>query len=232
EHLQHEPEDVPARRQLIRLYGSVGRLDRANAQTERLADMLPRDSPVPSVELGHALELAHHFDDALAAYDRAAQIAPHDALGPRTGGERAAHWGQLEIAEPRLEEAVRRDAKDASSWHLLGVVRLGLGQLQAAQRAYATGLQVDPNSLENRLGLATVALRTNRPEIALAQYDALLEARPKFTAALLGRSWSLILLGQWDAAEAALARAEALGADPKTLERQRGAIRDRTGRNP
>jgi len=232
EHLSAHPEDVAERRQLIRLYGSVGRLDRAQAQTERLAEVLPPNSPVPWVELGHAQELSHHFEEALAAYDHAARVAPHDALGPKTGGLRATRWGELDLAEPRLAEAVRRDPSDAAAWHALGLVRLGLGQLEPARQAYGAGLHADPESLENRLGLATVALRSNQPEQALREYEQLLVARPNFTAAMLGKSWSLILLGRLDAAEAVLRDAQALGADPDSVARQRLELQERKARSP
>jgi tetratricopeptide (TPR) repeat protein len=227
EHLSTHPDAIAERRQLIRLYGSVGRLDRAQQQTERLADILPPNSPIPWVELGHAQELTHHFEEALAAYDHAALVAPNDALGPKTGGLRAAHWGELQQAELRLAEAVRRDPSDAEAWHGLGLVRLGLGQLEPARQAYGSGLHADPESLENRLGLATVALRSEQPEQALREYEALLIARPSYTGAMLGKSWSLILLGRFDAAEAVLRDAQALGADPETVARQRLSIRER-----
>jgi tetratricopeptide (TPR) repeat protein len=232
EHLASHPADVTERRQLIRLYGSVGRMDQASTQTERLAEILPHDSPVPFVELGHAFELSHRFDEALRAYDQASQVAPLAALGPKSGGLRAAHWGELGLAEPRLEEAVRREPRDAESWHALGLVRVGLGKLEAAQQAYVSGLHADPRALENHLGLATVALRMNQPERALAEYELLLAARSRFTAALLGKSWSLILLGRFDAAERVLQEATARGAAPDSVARQRLAIRDRKTRAP
>ena len=232
EHLASHAEDVAERQQLIRLYGSVGRLDQAQAQTERLAEILPPNSPVPWVELGHAQELSHHFEEALAAYDHAASVAPGDSLGPKTGGLRAARWGELDLAEPRLTEAVRRDPSDPTTWHALGLVRLGLGQVEPARQAYSEGLRANPQSLENRLGLATVALRSDQPELALRQYEALLAARPEFTDAMLGKSWSLILLGRFDAAEAVLREAQALGADPDSVARQRVNIRERKARAP
>ena len=232
EHLVSHPADVAERRQLIRLYGSVSRMDQASAQTERLAEILPRDSPIPFVELGHAFELSHRFDEALAAYDHASQVAPRAALGPKIAGLRAAHWGELGLAEPRLEEAVRRAPRDAESWHALGLVRMGLGKLEAARQAYVSGLGADPQALENHLGLATVALRMNQPARALAEYESLLAARPRFTDALLGKSWSLILLGRFDAAELVLEAATVHGAAPESVARQRLAIRDRKGRAP
>jgi tetratricopeptide (TPR) repeat protein len=225
--LELHPTLHQERRLLIRLYGTVGNLDAARAQSERLAELLAPNSPVPSVELGHAYELAHRYEEALAAYDRAADVAPESALGPRWGGLRAARWGELGLAETRLEEALRRDRRDATVWHALGLVRLGLGKLQAARAAYAAGLAADPQAIENRLGLATVALRLQEPGAALAEYESLLAVRPAFSDALLGKSWSLILIGRWKSAEAALREAEARGADPGAIARQRVELQAR-----
>jgi tetratricopeptide (TPR) repeat protein len=227
-HLREHPSDIEERRLLIRLYGAAGDGAAAQSQTERLVEQLPAGSPLPWVELGAAFELSHRYDEALAAYDRAASIAPTDALGAKRGGLRAARWGELDLAEPRLREAVRRAPGDAETWHALGVVLVGLDRLDAARQAYSAGIAADGRALENRLGLATVALRLNEPAAALAQYELLLEARPKFTDALLGKSWSLILMGEYGSAEVALRQAEGLGADRGSIERQRSELRART----
>jgi Flp pilus assembly protein TadD len=229
EHLREHPTDHTERRLLIRLHGSAGDWRAATEQAERLAELLPSESPVPWVELGAAFELGHRYDEALAAYDRAASVAPQDALGPKRGGMRAARWGELELAEPRLREAVRRDPLDAAGWHALGVVLLGLDRLDAARHAYTVGIGADGQALENRLGLATVALRLNEPAAALEQYERLLEERPEFSEALLGKSWSLILLGRYASAEAVLREAERLGADRDSIARQRVELGAREG---
>lgn len=229
-YLAEHPAEHAERRLLIRLYGSRGDLAAAVRQTERLAEMLPPDSPLPWVELGAAFELGHRYDEALSAYDRAASIAPRDPLGPKRGGMRAARWGELGLAEPRLREAVRRAPHDAEAWHALGVVLLGLSRLDAARHAYASGIAADEKALENRLGLATVALRQDEPGAALAQYELLLEARPKFTEALLGKSWCLILMREYASAAAVLREAERLGADRTSIARQRDELRVRESR--
>lgn len=232
QHVEAHPEALDERRMLIRLYGSVGRLDAARAQTERLAEILGAESPVPWVELGHACELAHRYDEALASYDRGAQVAPTDPLAVKQGGMRAARWGELALAEPRLEEALRRAPRDSETWHALGLVRAGLGKLHAAREAYNAGLAADPAALENRLGLATVALQLDEPRAALEQYEALIRARPTYTDAWLGKSWSLIELGELGAAEATLEQARALGADASSIARQRGAIAELRRKSP
>jgi tetratricopeptide (TPR) repeat protein len=199
-----------------------------------LFTQLGRASAVPWVELGHAFELAHRYDEALEHYDRAAAAAPHDPLGPLTGGLRAARWGEAELAEPRLEEALRRlsprtgaaarhdrpNPRAANAWHALGLVRLRLGDAKGAKAAYSSGLTADPGALENRLGLATVALAEGNAADALAQYDAILAARPKFGDAELGRAWALMRLGRLDEAREALDRAYRLGANRAVIARQ------------
>jgi tetratricopeptide (TPR) repeat protein len=219
--LHDHPADVDSRRLLIRLYGLQGNLGRAREEAEELGRRLGPTSPFPWVDLGHALELAHRYDEALALYDHAADVAPHDPLGPKTGGLRSARWGELDLARPRLEEALRRNSRDAEAWHALGVVYLGLRDFPRADWAYRSGLSANPGAVENHVGLATLALVQERPDVALREYDAVLAARPNRTDALLGRSLALIELRRLDEAEHTLAEAEARGADRAIIAKQR-----------
>ena len=82
--LQKHPEGVAERRLLIRVYASMGQMGHAQEQAQALASLLGPASPVPWVELGYALELSHRYDEALEQYDRAAEVAPRDPLGPLT----------------------------------------------------------------------------------------------------------------------------------------------------
>jgi tetratricopeptide (TPR) repeat protein len=222
--LASHPEDAAARRLLIRVHGFRGDLGAARKEAERLAAQLGPGSPLPWIELGHALELAHRYDEALAFYDRAAEVAPRDPAGPRTGGLRSARWGERELARPRLEEALRRAPRDASTWHALGVVLLELGELDQAEHAYRSGLLADPRALENRIGLATLALVRRDASAALHEYDSILAARPRFADAQLGRAWALAELSRFTEAERALADAVRLGASPAIVTRQRKAL--------
>jgi len=223
-YLAQHPEAVAERRLLMRVYASMGQMGQAQAQAQALARALGPASPVPWVELGYALELNHRYDEALEQYDRAAQVAPGDPLGPLTAGLRAARWGEPELAEPRLVEAVRRAPRNAEAWHTLGLTRARLGNLDGAVMAYQTGLRADPRALENRVGLATIALLRGDAATALSEYDALVLARPNFADAHLGRSWALIKLGRLDDAQCALDRAQELGASARPLGAQRRAL--------
>jgi tetratricopeptide (TPR) repeat protein len=230
--LEQHPGDVPARRLLVRLLGFTGDLPGARAQAEELSRLEGPGDPVAYLELGHAFELAHRYDDALAAYDEAATAAPTSPEGPREGGLRCARWGEAEQARPRLEEAVRRGATDAETWHALGLVRLHLGDLEGAEQAYRAGAAADPKAPECWLGVASVAITAGDAGKALEAYDQVLARRPRFAPAVLGRAWALAKLGRRQEASQALDQAEAMGAPADNIARQRAALADQGGGGP
>lgn len=222
--LKEAPDDHAARRLLVRVYAATGDLGQARAEVEELRRRSPERDPTPFIELGHAYELTHRFEEALDAYDEAAKIAPQSPLGPREGGMRTARWGEVEEARPRLEEAVRRGARDAETFHALGLVRVHSGDLDAAEEAYRAGLASEPKSAENALGLATVAVIRKDGAAALSAYERVLTIRPAYAPAALGRAWALLKLGRKSEARAALDRAAALGASPAHLAKLRALV--------
>jgi Flp pilus assembly protein TadD len=224
DHLVKHPEAVAERRMLIRVLALTGDLGAAEREATTLGEHLGPAAPTPWIEMGHAFELNHRYEDALSMFDRAAEVAPKDPAGPREGGLRAAAWGEAELAEPRLAEALRRDPRDAKVWHVLGLVRLKLEDFDGAREAYGKGLVADPTALENRVGLATVALAVGDAKAALEQYDVLAQARPKVGDVQLGRAWALARLGRFDEAEAALDQAEKLGGSRRAIRAQRQAL--------
>lgn len=223
-HLSKHPDDVAARRLLVRVLAFSGDLEGAKAEVAELEKRLPND-PIPWIELGHAFELTHRYDEALAAYDTASSVAPASPAGPREGGMRCARWGEPEEAATRLDEAVRRGANDAELFHALGLVRVHLRDLDGAKAAYTRGLAVDPKSTENLLGLATVAVVGEDAQGALDAYDRLLARKPGYAAAELGRAWALARLGRKAEAATAIDRAEQLGAPRENVAKARASLR-------
>ncbi len=222
--IREHPSDVPARKLLVRFFGFDGDLAAAKGQVDELRAILPRGDPSPEIELGHAYELAHRFEDALASYDEAANLAPDSPAGPLEGGMRCARWGEVEEAKPRLEEAIRRGAHDAETFHALGVVLLHLKDLDGAEHAYREGIRADPKHDENLIGLATVAIMRDDAKGALAAYDLLVGKHPSYAAGQLGRAWALAKLGRKEEARAALDRAAELGAPKENIDKQRAAL--------
>lgn len=223
-HLAEHPDANPERRMLIRVLAITGDLGKAQAQAEQLAKHLGANDPTPWIEMGHAFELTHRYEDALNMYDRASEVAPTKSDGAKEGGLRSAAWGEVELAEPRLVEALKRNPRDAEVWHALGLVRMHTENFKGAKEAYEKGLIADPKALENRLGLATLAVATGDAKNALVHYDAIVQARPKLGDAQLGRSFALIKLGRLDEAEESIRRAEELRASPRAIRLQRKLI--------
>lgn len=224
EDLARDPAQVASLRLLVRVQALRGDLPGARASVERLRALVGPGDPAPWLELGHALELQHAYDDALEAYDRAGAEAPRSPAGPLEGGRRAARWGEAAWARPRLEEAVRRGARDAGTLHTLGVVCLALGDVPAAEVAYRGALAADPRDAASVLGLATAALARDDVPAALAAYDALARLAPSRPQAHLGRAYCLARLGRDRPALAALDDASSRGARPADVTRLREAI--------
>jgi tetratricopeptide (TPR) repeat protein len=222
--LGRHPEDVKSRRLLIRILALTGDLGAARREVDVLSQQLGSADPLPYIELGHVYELVHEYEKALEMYDYAGEIAPSDSRGPRAGGMRAAHWGEIEWARPRLEEAVRRGTNDPEAWHALGLLRVHGGELDGAEKAYRAGLAADSKATECHLGLATVAVLRGDAAGALLEYDAIVTARPRFAPAHLGRAWALGRLGRKGEAREALATAEKLGAEPRAIAAERRAL--------
>jgi cytochrome c-type biogenesis protein CcmH/NrfG len=219
------PDDLDARRLLIRLLAVESNLPAARDEVKALADRLPSNDPSPWIELGHALELVHQFDEALAAYQTASEVAPLSPEGPREAGTRAARWGEWDEARTWLEEAVKRGAHSDDVWHTLGLVRLNLRDFDGARDAYAAGVRVDPKAIECWLGLATVALAAHDWTAALAAYDTLLRLRPTWGDGEVGRAWALAQLGRASEAAKALDHAEELEGDRSAIAKQRARLK-------
>lgn len=227
EHLAKHPDELPPRRLLIRLLAAAADVPGALREVDELARHTPKGDPSALLERGHVLELAHRFDEALDAYDRAAALAPTDLRGPREGGMRSAHWGEAEDALPRLEEAARRGAKDAEFWHALGAVRANLGDAGGASEAYRRVEQADPRRIEGKVGLATLALARHDHAAALVQYDALAQRRPRDSTFALARAYCLARLGRAAEAEEALRVAVELGASSAHVGKIRSLLAPR-----
>jgi tetratricopeptide (TPR) repeat protein len=222
--LTKHPDDLEARKLLARLLAFTGDFPAARAEVDTLAKLLPPGDPAPWIELGHAYELAHRFEEALAAYDTAASVAPSSPAGPLEGGLRCARWGEVDEARPRLEEAVKRGAHDVETFHTLGLVCLHQKDYAAAEAAYRAGIAADSKDATCWIGLATVGVAEGDASKALTAYDGVLARNATYAPAALGRAWALLKLGRHDDAKRAIDRAEQLGAPPANVAKARALL--------
>ncbi|HEJ7113276.1 TPA: c-type cytochrome biogenesis protein CcmI [Serratia marcescens] len=87
-------------------------------------------------------------------------------LRERVANERAKPLSMEEIARLGLglRTALQQDDRNISDWMMLGRVGMALNNATTATQAFAHAYQLDPNSLEVRLGYAEVLTRSNDPE--------------------------------------------------------------------
>ncbi len=207
---------------------SRGQTTEGVVELEKLRDASPND-PRAWIDLGHGYELQHRYDDALAAYDEAARVAPKDPRGPREGGLRCAKWGEHEAARPRLEEAIRRGDNEPNTFHALGLVRLSLGDRKGAREAYEAGLKTPRGDADATcvLGLATLAVVEGDANAALRWYDELIKRRPNVPGGYLGRAWALATLGRFADADDAVHDAVSRGAETADVAKMKKFIDER-----
>lgn len=87
-------------------------------------------------------------------------------LRARVANERAQPLSMEEIARLGLglRTALQQDDRNINDWMMLGRVGMALNNSTTATQAFAHAYQLDPNSLEVRLGYAEVLTRSNDPE--------------------------------------------------------------------
>ncbi|EPC4490047.1 c-type cytochrome biogenesis protein CcmI [Serratia liquefaciens] len=87
-------------------------------------------------------------------------------LRARVANERAQPLSMEEIARLGLglRTALQQDERNINDWMMLGRVGMALNNATTATQAFAHAYQLDPNSLEVRLGYAEVLTRSNDPE--------------------------------------------------------------------
>src|SRR4051794_11591547 len=67
--LAKQPDDIETRRFYVRVLAFSGDITAAEREVAELEKRRPGD-PLVWIELGHAYELVHRFEDALGAYDK------------------------------------------------------------------------------------------------------------------------------------------------------------------
>ena len=158
--------------------------------------------------------------ESLAAYTRAAQLAPPSAPDLRQVALDYVLLGDYDDADKWITRAAQKDPADGETWYAMGRIRQTDNRFADAVSCFTKALQFSPHSVKaaNNLGLAYEGL--NRPEDALAAYRQALawqanDPRPSEQPSL-NLGMLLTDRNQLDEALPLLQRAEALAPrDPK-----------------
>ncbi|MFN6147449.1 MAG: hypothetical protein ACK5AL_13890 [Planctomycetota bacterium] len=132
-------------------------------------------------------------------------------------GERALAAGQLDLAVVESRRLVRTHRRSAEAWHQFGLVAHQRGRLRAAERALRRALACDDRCGEAHNRLGVLLLLQGRAEDGHVHLLRAHELAPHDTSPLLHLAQVEAVRGQRAAAEAYLAAAVRLGADPQVL---------------
>ncbi|GIV60597.1 MAG: hypothetical protein KatS3mg043_1686 [Rhodothermaceae bacterium] len=160
-------------------------------------------------------EITNHpgFPDSAAAYlEKALRTkSPRELAGPLI---RAWFWQKRFDEIKRLGPTLRPgDVDDAWTWYRIGEAFLSTGQPDAAVTYFERAVDRAPEHLRflNKLGVAYS--QAGRLSEALATFDAVLRANPKFEEAYNNRGFTRVLQGDATGAEADFKAALALDPD-------------------
>ncbi|MCU0862511.1 MAG: tetratricopeptide repeat protein [Planctomycetes bacterium] len=212
----------------------------ARAIVERALRREP-DHAMLHFELGRACLLLEDESHAAAALHRALQIGLQPVLAGQARRflrlssvpglwaavqqvEQAIARGDLDAAFAAARAMVRRAARMAEAWFLLGVVLHKRGRLRRAERTLRRAVQLDTDSPDahNRLGILLVS--SGRLEEGHRHLERAHQLAPNDPSPLLHMAQACALLGRMEAAEACVAAAEKIGAEPQLVQAVRREI--------
>ncbi len=124
--------------------------------------------------MGGALLLAGHPDEAHQHFLRASQINPHDPMSRSNLGAYAQEHGDLRQAVDEYETTVRETSDPAllaSTYANLGGAYRDLGDHAKAQDSYDHALRLNPNQFNAYLGLGRLLEKEGKLEDAIANYS-------------------------------------------------------------
>jgi tetratricopeptide (TPR) repeat protein len=173
-------------------------ISRARQAAERALAIEP-ELPEGHVRLG-AIQMNFEWNWSAAeeSYRRALAAAPGNALVLRLAGNLASNMGRLEEAIGLYRRAVDQDPLSPAGYQSLGIAYFSADRLNDAERAFRTSLELAPQRLGPRYGLALVLSAQGRAQEAAA----MAAAEPEEVFRLLASS---VVAHQRGAAEESLA---------------------------
>jgi predicted O-linked N-acetylglucosamine transferase (SPINDLY family) len=137
---------------------------------------------------------------------------------------------RLDEAEALYRKILAADDSYADAHHLLGVVAMQRGNLDAASNRISEALRLNPRDERYYLNLANVLRLQHRGEEALAALGKAVEINPDYAEAWLNQALLQIQAQNADAALASLDRVVALKPDMAVAHFNRGNVQHALGR--
>ena len=151
---------------------------------------------------GVALAQLQRPQEALAALDRAALLAPRRAEMPFNRGVVLEMLGRPDEAMTAYDAAIAINPGHADAWNNRGDILRRRGQLEAAVDAFRRAIALLPGHLPGLINRGTVLAMLNRNREAAADFRRVLEIAPDNSTARGGLLAALLPLCDWAGIEA------------------------------
>jgi len=227
--LKTHPDDIDAHRLLGRIYlrqlgegqnggastaNSANVLDQAIGEFEKIVALQPK-SVEDHMVLGQLYTVKHQPDKAEAEFKTAQAIEPESEEVVLNLARLYAESGDVQHAVKAIE-AVPVDGRSPKMEFTLGALYDQLKQPKDAIAAYKRADDLEPGDLQTMDALAAAMLSDDQLDEALKQYQALAEADPENTEALVHIGEIQRRQGKYEDALATIRKARKI--DPTSLE--------------
>jgi protein O-GlcNAc transferase len=218
--LGHTPDAAFPHYLRAKVYTEQNDVQKAAAELKEALALRPDFAEAWS-DLGQAKKTLLDDAGALAAFQRAVDVGPDDAVAQYRLGAEYLHSGKANLAVPHLQKALALKPEDQSTLNSLQLALREEGQLEEAaqvRKRLAELLRKRDTASQNAL----IAIQLNNDGAnlekagnlrgALEKYRAALELYPEHTGIRVNFAAALLRLGQWNQGIAALR--EAVRRDP------------------
>jgi tetratricopeptide (TPR) repeat protein len=165
--LQLEPNHVVALKERARLHTGSGAYDAAIGDLKKALSLKPGDKEI-SLQLAHVYNLAGKYDDERQILAAFGQTQPgRDASRPEatvvgtTQEIEAANSDDPKVAQPALEELIKKNSKNATLLARLGEVTR-LTDPQKSAESYRQANEIDPRNPKYAIGYAAALVQMRR----------------------------------------------------------------------
>jgi Flp pilus assembly protein TadD len=172
------PDDLEVKADLATAYGAVDRWDRAAAALEAIAAARPPDQAL-LVRIGDAKQRLNDLPGALAAYGRAARLAPDSSYPGFAAAQALVDAGRLAEAWNAYTLLQKFSGDVAAAQQALATVAFRQGHYDQAAWYMRLSVREAPRSLVGWRTLAAAELARKDPRQALAVLDRALWAWPE-----------------------------------------------------
>lgn len=168
--------------ELARAYRAGGRPEQAIELLAEAVAAHPDDFAL-RFNLGYHLQAAARLDDALAAYQRAAELVP--GYAPLLNNIASIHLarGEPEKALSAMREALEVRPDDGRTWGNLGMVLGGTGRFAEAEEAFRRATDLLPQEAPLQFNLGLALMRQGKNAEAIAALRRALEIDPEMAPA-------------------------------------------------